>query len=90
MNTDQRELFRLAVLRVFGSNRTRFGLSVEAIRHLAGLFGFVFPGREETADAIDYLARKQLLEEIPKQISPENRVWRITGPGLAFLDEQGL
>jgi len=90
MNAEQKELFRLAVLRVFGANRTRFGLSVEAARHLAGLFGFVFPGREETAEAIAYLAGKQFLEEVAKRISPENRAWRITGPGIAFLDEQGV
>ena len=90
MNTEQRELFRLAILRVFNTNRTRFGLGVEAARHLAGLFGFVFPGREETAEAIEYLAAKALLAEVPKRLSPENRVWRITTAGIALLDEQGL
>ena len=90
MNAAQKELFRLAVLRVFDANRTRFGLGLEAVRHLAGLFGFVFPDREDTAEAIDYLARKQFLAETPKPISPENRVWRITEAGIAFLDEQGL
>jgi len=90
MNTQQKELFRVALLRVFDANRTRFGFGIEAARHLAGLFGFVFPDREDTAAAIDYLARKQLLEEVAKRISPENRAWRITGAGIAFLDEQGL
>lgn len=90
MNAEQKEVFRLALLRVFDANRTRFGLGIEPARHLVGLFGFGFPDREETADAIDYLARKQLLEEVAKRISPENRAWRITGSGIAFLDEQGL
>jgi len=90
MKAEQKEIFRLAVLRVFDANRTRFGLGIEGARHLAGLFGFVFPDRDETGEAIDYLARKQLIEEVTKRISPENRAWRITSEGIAFLDDQGL
>jgi hypothetical protein len=90
MSSQQQELFRLALLRVFDANRTRFGLGIEAVRHLAGLFGFVFPDREATAEAIDYLAGKQFLEEVAKRISPENRAWRITAAGIAFLDERGV
>jgi hypothetical protein len=88
MSSQQKELFRLAVLRVFSANKTRFGLGPEAICHLVAVFGFPSPGLEPTADAIDYLARKQFLEEVGKPISPENRVWRITSTGIGFLDER--
>lgn len=88
MNSQQRELFRLACLRVMGANDTRFGLGIEAVGHLAGRFGFPSPEAGETEEAIHYLARKNLLEEVPKAVSPENRVWRITGAGIAFLDER--
>ncbi|MGA2660239.1 MAG: hypothetical protein ABSH34_22305 [Verrucomicrobiota bacterium] len=89
MNSQQRELFRLACLRVMAANDTRFGLGIEAVCHLAGRFGFPSPEAGETEEAIHYLARKNLLEEVPKPVSPENRVWRITGAGIAFLDERG-
>ncbi|MGA2867077.1 MAG: hypothetical protein ABSF95_21585 [Verrucomicrobiota bacterium] len=89
MNSQQKELFRLALLRVFGANKTRFGLGLEAVCHFVAIFGFASPDRDQAADAIDYLARKQLLEEVPNPVSPENRLWRITGPGIAFLDERG-
>jgi hypothetical protein len=44
---------------------------------------------KEAEEAIHYLARKGLIEEVPKPISPENRVWRSTSAGIAFLDERG-
>ena len=89
MNLQQRELFRLACLRVMAANDTRFGLGIEAVCHLAGPFGFPSPDAIEVEEAIHYLARKGLLQEVPKPVSPENRLWRITGAGIAFLDERG-
>jgi hypothetical protein len=89
MNPQQRELFRIACLRVFAANDTRFGLGVEAVCHLASCFGFTSPDMREAEEAVHYLARKGLIEEVPKPISPENRVWRIAGAGIAFLDERG-
>jgi hypothetical protein len=88
MNSQQKELFRLACLRVFAANDTRFGLGLEAVCHLACRFGFPLPDLAETEDAVHYLAHKKLIEEVPKPISPENRVWRVTGAGIAFLDER--
>jgi hypothetical protein len=88
MTSDQKELFRVAVLRVFAANKTRFGLGLPAVAHLATLFGFTDVAPEETAEAVEYLEHKQLLAEVPKTISPENRAWRITPAGVAFLDER--
>ncbi|MGO8675114.1 MAG: hypothetical protein ACLQVX_04495 [Limisphaerales bacterium] len=89
MNSQKRELFRMACLRVFVANDTRFGLGIEAVCHLASCFGFTSPDTKEAEEAIHYLARKGLIEEVPKPISPENRVWRSTSAGIAFLDERG-
>jgi len=89
MNSQQREMFRMACLRVMAANETRFGLGIEAVCHLASRFGFASPDAREAEEAIHYLARKKLLEEVPKTVSPENRVWRITCAGIAFLDERG-
>lgn len=86
MNGEQRELFRLAVLRVFESNNTRFGLGVPAVRHALGVFGFAGAEEGDVRDEIEYLGSKGLVEEVLKKISRENRAWRITSEGIAFLD----
>lgn len=88
MNSQPRELLRLAVLRVFAANKTRFGLGLDAVCHLVAVFGFASLPPAEAAAAIDYLERKNLLAELEKTISPENPVWRITPAGIAFLDER--
>ena len=95
MNAEQKELFRLVLLRVLDTNRTRFGLGVVALGHHLAPFAFN-PGNcggQETfhaaiADALDYFTTKQMVEEAGKQISAENRAWRITATGIAFLDER--
>jgi hypothetical protein len=89
MNADQKELFRIALLRVLDANRTRFGLALPALCLMVRQFGFAAqPNDPRALDEIDYLTRKGLLEEAAKPISAENRAWRITGAGIAFLDEQ--
>lgn len=88
MTSQQKELFRLAVLRVFAANKTRFGLGLPAVSHLAAVFGFASLDPDDTAAAVDYLEHKKLLAEVDKTISSENRAWRITPAGIAFLDER--
>ena len=96
MNAEAKELFRKAVLRVLDSNRSRYGLGVVAIGHQLMPFGFSARNFDSTeafsnaiADALQYLGDKKFLEEVGKAISQENRAWRITGAGIAYLDEQG-
>ena len=86
MTPEQRELFRLAILRVLDANNTRFGLGVPAVAHLMGMFGFPGPDAREVQDQIEYLAGKGLVEEVLKNISRENRSWRISPDGISFLD----
>ena len=93
MTPQEKELFRKSLLRVLDANRTRFGLGVVPIASRLELFGFTLGnlgGAEAAHDLIltelDYLVSKQLVEEPPKLMSKENRVWRITTAGIAFLD----
>ena len=95
MTAIQKELFRKAVLRVLDSNRTRYGLGLVAIGHLLAPYAFTARDFESAqsfsnaiADALQYLGDKKFCEEVGKAISQENRAWRITEAGLAFIDEQ--
>lgn len=97
MNAEQKELFRKAILRVLDANRTRYGLGIVAIAHALTIYSFTianFSGdakafHDAIADAIQYLTDKGFVEEAMKGISKENRAWRITDAGIAFIDEQG-
>ncbi len=89
----QKELFRKAILTVLGINRSRFGFGIVAIGHQLGSLGFSvsnFTSAKEfhdaIADEVDYLRTKNLVEETDKIISRENRAWRLTDAGIAFLD----
>jgi len=86
MTAEQRELFRLAILRVLDANRTRFGLSVQAMIHMLPMFGFSGAKEENVLDDIEYLSRRELVSEVLKVVSKENRCWRISQAGIGFLD----
>lgn len=86
MKAEQKETFRMAILRVLDSNNTRFGLNLTAICHLMGIYGFPNPNPEEVADEVEYLSRRELVVEVLKVVSRENRAWRITQAGIGFLD----
>jgi hypothetical protein len=94
MNPESKELFRLALLRVLDANQTRYGLSLVAMGHHLTQFSFGVANFKGDAAAfhaaieeeIQYLADKGLAEEALKVISRENRAWRITRAGVAFVD----
>jgi len=93
MEAQQKELFRKAILQVMDSNRTRYGLGVVALGHHLPMFGFnqsMFPNvkafRDAILDELQYLEDKHLVEEALKVVSRENRAWRISDTGIAFLD----
>ena len=95
MNAEQKELFRKAILRVLDEQRTRYGLGIVALGFHVRKFGFSAANFESDkefhdafADALQYLDDKHLVEEALKSVSKENRAWRITGTGIAFVDEQ--
>ena len=83
----EQELFDLAILRVLDSNRTRWGLSVEALGHLVGQFGFPTPAKELLLDRLDYLvSRPKTVEEVLKVANRAARSWRITEAGIDYVD----
>lgn len=96
MKPEEKELFRFAILRVMDTNRTRFGLSLVNIGFRLDQYGFSASNcggaekfAEQLADEIDYLTGKQLAEEVLKTVSRENRAWRLTSEGIAFVDQRG-
>jgi len=89
MTAAQQELFDLAILRVLDANRARYGLTAAATGHLMAEFGFPSPNNDDVLDRIDYLSRKQVIEEVTKIIGKANRAWRITEAGLQYVDQRG-
>jgi DNA-binding HxlR family transcriptional regulator len=88
MTTEQRELFRMAILRVLDANNTRFGLGRSAIGHNMVVFGFPQPRTDDLTSELRYLEDKGFVSEALKGISPENRAWRITASGRDFIAQQ--
>jgi hypothetical protein len=86
MTTEQQEFFRLAILKVLDSNKTRFGLSVPAIIHVLPMFGFTRGQGGRCWMRLNILSRRELAIEVLKVVSKENRAWRITEAGIGFLD----
>lgn len=87
MEPTQQELFDKALLSVLDANRTRFGLGLRAIGHQMAPFGFPAPKEDLVADRIDYLVRKDLVEEVTKNVHAANRAWRLTPAGFDFVDQ---
>ena len=89
MNAQQRELFRLALLRVLESNPTERGLGLQALQLSVGAFGFSMPGLDALKAELAYLEDKRFAVVVGKAISPENKTWRITADGRDELASNG-
>jgi hypothetical protein len=85
MPSEQRELFRKALLNVLDTNASRFGLSVGGLITFLEIYGFRNAPGSDVAAELQYLCDKGLVAPIGKQISPENVSWRITAEGRDFL-----
>jgi hypothetical protein len=90
MNPEQRELFRNAILCVLEANPSRFGLTVRALTHLVAVYGFMSPQAAEIENEVVYLADKGLVTDVAKEISPENKAWRVTASGRDYLARRGM
>jgi hypothetical protein len=88
MTAVERENLRLAILKVSSANLSRFGLGVAAFKLHVAAFGFDQVSVSEVRAEVDYLVEKQLLAEVAKHLSPENRLWRISASGRDFLAER--
>jgi len=88
MTPEQRELFRISLLRVLDANRSQFGFGLTALATLVLRFGFKV-GPDDVEPEIIYLEDKGFVTLIGKAISPENRTWRITADGRDYLASNG-
>jgi hypothetical protein len=89
MTAAQQQMLDTAILRLLDEQRTRLGLGVEALDLQLSRFGFSGATPDQIADRLDYLARKELIEEVRKEVHRANRSWRITEAGIAHLDHEG-
>lgn len=89
MTPSQRQTFRSFLL-TSAAGAGRFGISEELIFHGARASGFHSVTQEEIGEEIQYLVDKGFLVAVDKQISPENKSWRVTAEGRDWLAQQGL
>jgi hypothetical protein len=84
MNAFDREQVRLSLLRYLDAAAgRRFGLSDGVMLQHVRSEGFDVSQSELTAELV-YLSEKNLAKPESKEISPENRAWRITAAGRDF------
>lgn len=84
MNPLQRENYRRALLLVLDANASPYGVGLPALRLLVQHYGF-YPTDVDTLAELTYLTDKGFITEVAKQMSPENRLHRITAAGRDFL-----
>jgi hypothetical protein len=91
MNVDS-SILRNDILLVLNANRSRFGLGVQTLLTTVRYQFQVTVTKDEMLDHVDYLCRtdKPLAEEVQRQFNKQDRAWRITETGIAWLDEQHL
>jgi hypothetical protein len=84
LTSTQREQIRLSVLR-YCEAADQFGLAGSLLLQFVRSEGFRRLNREHLETELIYLGDKGLLARVPKEISPENSLWRITAAGRDFL-----
>lgn len=77
-----------AILLQLDRSRTRLGHSVNAIIHLLREYELSALTDDLILDRLDYLTRKELIEEVLKVEHKAIRAWRITKSGIDFLDHR--
>jgi len=90
MNNAELERFRICLLqqlREVGADRD---LPLGTIVTGARLAAFAAANDDTVRGELVYLLDKGLVTRVEKQLSPENKRWRITAAGRDFLAEQGL
>jgi hypothetical protein len=79
----------MALLRVLEANPSRFGLTARALSHLIAVYGFLSPDGADLENEVLYLSGKGLVTDVAREISPENKAWRITASGRDYLARRG-
>lgn len=92
MSFEQRELFRIALLRVLDANHSKFGLGKIALATLITTYGFRVQ-TDQVQREIEYMEDPAvgLVVGVDKRnFSTENGAWKITAIGMNFLAERGF
>jgi hypothetical protein len=84
LTSSQREQIRLSVLR-YCDAADQFGLAAPLLLQFVRSEGHRQLNRQQLETEIGYLCDKGFLTPVPKEISPENSLWRITAAGRDFL-----
>lgn len=84
MTEAQVEMLRRSILILLSRNRTRFGLSADAVKVLLVEFGFDIPP-EDVLFQLEYLEGKQFVQCHGAALNPKNRTWKITSTGVDNL-----
>lgn len=85
MKTIERENFRIALMSVAAANRSRFGLGVPHFKlHVANL-AYEDVTNEDVERELEWMAERELLDEVPNSLSPGNRLWHLSEKGQAIL-----
>ncbi|HWY76869.1 MAG TPA: hypothetical protein VN281_14705 [Verrucomicrobiae bacterium] len=86
-NPQQRELLRIAVLRVLDTNPSGKMFGRASIALLCNQYGFA-PSLAEISAELHYLESAGLIKVRDKTISPEVQTWQITKAGMDFVAQQ--
>lgn len=90
MTAQHRQLFRFAILRVLDEYNSQFGHSPETVAVFMGEHGFKRPDADVVWRELHYLKDKGFVDLTPgRNISPENKTWRITAAGRDELATNG-
>lgn len=81
MTPDEREQLRLSLLRFLDANATGRFLGTGLLLQMAKAEGRGELTGAEVEAELRYLLDKGFVEMVAKQISPENKTWRVTAAG---------
>lgn len=90
MTPQETEGLRLTLLRLLSSNRTSFGIQNTLLLALAKAEGRPTLNIHEVSAELGYLEDKGLVARVPKPVSPELALWRVTAAGRDFMAERGF
>ena len=87
MDAQLKEQLRLTLLGILEAT-SRYGLPLDAITLQVRCRGFEKITRDQVEPELQYLEDFGFIEQALKQISPENRAWRIHAKGRDFLAQR--
>lgn len=89
MNDEQKELLLESVLAALRDNQTLFGMSPRQV-HAFTRLDLPVVTEVQVLERIEYAIDRGLAEEVQKAAMKQNRAFRITHAGRAYLDDRNL